>query len=59
MVLEYVWRGESPLAHIGLITPGVPLSMAPLWLKFGISIFAIGGLGFLSGFDTNKDPDTY
>jgi hypothetical protein len=58
-VLERIYGGQSPLAHFGLITPGAPLSMAPLWLKAGIAVFGLGGFGIFSAFNTNKDPDTY
>lgn len=58
-ILEYVWHGQSPLAHAGLITPGTSLSASPIWLKAGIVLFALGGFGVLSGFDTRKDADTY
>lgn len=58
-VLEKVFGGQSPLAHFGLISPGAPLSMAPLWLKLGITVFSLGGFGLFSAFNTNKDSDTY
>jgi Chlorophyll A-B binding protein len=58
-VLEKIFGGQSPLAHFGLIDPGHPVSMAPLWLKAGIVLFTAGGIGVFSAFNTNKDPDTY
>jgi hypothetical protein len=58
-IAEFTFGGESPLAHVGLIPTGVPLMMAPWWLKTGIVLFTAGGLGAFSGFSLNKDPDTY
>jgi len=58
-VLEYVWGGESPLAHVGLITPGVPLSQAPWWLLGSGIVFFLNGIGTFSQFGQNKDSDTY
>ena len=59
VVMEFAWGGESPLAHMGLITPGVSLTQAPIWLKIGMGLFVAGGLGLFSLNDTNQDPDTY
>lgn len=56
---ELTWGGQAPLAHVGLMTPGTPLALAPLWLKLGIALFGAGSLGLFSGFDSNKDADTY
>jgi hypothetical protein len=28
-VLEWLWGGEAPLAHLGFIQPGTPLTLAP------------------------------
>ncbi len=28
-VLEYVWGGEAPLVHLGLVQPATPLVHAP------------------------------
>jgi len=58
-VLEFIWNGQSPLAHVGLITPGAPLAASPLWLKLVGGLFLVSGLGVLSGFDSRKDADTY
>jgi len=58
-VLEFIWNGQSPLAHGGLITPGAPLAASPLWLKLVGGLFLVSGLGVLSGFDSRKDADTY
>ena len=57
--VEAAFGGRAPLAVAGLITPGVKLSQAPLWLQLAIALFAVGGSGIFSGFDSNKDPDTY
>lgn len=58
-MLEYIWGGESPLAHVGLITPGVPLTQAPWWLLGSGIVFFLNGIGTFSQFGANKDPDTY
>lgn len=31
-LLEYLWGGEAPLAHLGLIQPGTSLVEAPWWV---------------------------
>ena len=59
MGAEFLWNGEAPLAHLGLITPGVPLTQAPLWLLAGIGLFGAGALGVFSAGGTRKDDDTY
>ncbi|GAB4813090.1 hypothetical protein N2152v2_000136 [Parachlorella kessleri] len=59
MLVENVLGGESPLAHFGLIQAGVPLSMAPAWLKFNIALLTAGGLGAFSLFDQSKDREAY
>ena len=47
--LEWLWNGESPLAHLGLIDPNAPgLLGAPIWINALIALFALGGLGFFS-----------
>ena len=28
-VLEYLWGGEAPLVHLGLVQPATPLAQAP------------------------------
>jgi hypothetical protein len=59
MLMEFAWKGESPLAHMGLITPNTPLMEAPLWLKIAGGVFVAGGLGLFSLNDSRRDPDTY
>ncbi|GAB4813091.1 hypothetical protein N2152v2_000137 [Parachlorella kessleri] len=59
VLLENVFNGESPLAHFKLIETGVPLTMAPAWLKLNIALFTAGGFGVFSLFDQNKDPVAY
>ena len=59
VVAERVNGGESPLAHWGLIAPGVLLSQAPLWLKAADVLLLADGLGFLSRLGTRQDNDTY
>ncbi|GAB4818124.1 hypothetical protein N2152v2_005170 [Parachlorella kessleri] len=59
MGAEFLWNGEAPLAHLGLITPGVPLTQAPLWLLAGIGLFGAGALGVFSAGGTRKDDDTF
>lgn len=60
MLAEAGWGGESPLAHWGLIPAGgSTLASAPVWLKLGAGVFALGALGVLSGFGSWEDSDTY
>ncbi|GAB4824143.1 hypothetical protein N2152v2_011189 [Parachlorella kessleri] len=59
MLVENALNGQAPLAHFGLITPGVPLTQAPGWLQLSIATFVAGGLGAFSFFGQNKDPEVY
>jgi hypothetical protein len=58
-VVEALNGGRSPLAAIGAIDPGGPLSAAPALFKAGIVLFAMNGIGVFSGFNTRKDSDVY
>ncbi|KAL4442747.1 hypothetical protein ABPG77_006741 [Micractinium sp. CCAP 211/92] len=47
-LLEYLWGGEAPLAHLGLIQPGTSLVEAPWWTILAVTLFVTTGLGLWS-----------
>jgi hypothetical protein len=44
-ILEYIWGGEAPLAHLGLITPG---AAPPVWLTAFILVLFANAAGVFS-----------
>lgn len=59
-VLEYLWGGEAPLAHLGLIQPGTQLTSAPWWVGGLVLLFLANGLGLFSALgDRSRDDDAY
>lgn len=60
VVLEKLWGGESPLAHVGLIQPGMSLLQGPGWVIATVGAFILGGTGIFSMFgDKEKDNDVW
>eukprot|EP00887_Chlorella_sp_A99_P001410 scaffold8.g1410.t1 len=60
VLLEYKWGGVAPLAHLGLIQPGVSLTDAPWWAILVVSAFLLTGLGVFGAFtDPKRDQDAY
>ena len=60
MVLELGQGGGSPLAHLGLIEPGMALGQAPWWLQLVGAVLVAGGLGAFSGGGAGAwDAETY
>lgn len=54
-VLEFLWAGESPLAHVGLIRPGGSLLGAPWYFQALVVLFAVNALGLFSkGEETDR-----
>ncbi|PSC74116.1 hypothetical protein C2E20_2633 [Micractinium conductrix] len=60
VALEYLWGGEAPLAHLGLIQPGTPLAGAPLWAIVLIPTLLLCGFGAFAALgDPGRDTENY
>ncbi|KAL4424216.1 hypothetical protein ABPG75_001517 [Micractinium tetrahymenae] len=59
-VLEWLWGGEAPLAHLGLIQPGTSLANAPWWTIVVVALFITTGMGLWSAAgDAGRDTESY
>ncbi|KAL4442748.1 hypothetical protein ABPG77_006742 [Micractinium sp. CCAP 211/92] len=59
-VLEYLWGGDAPLVHVGLIKQGTSLIQAPIWYNVAVFVFFTTGLGLWSAAgDIGSDTESY